>query len=278
MCFLSRQLHTTTNHLLLSLACADFVVGFLQMPFEMVHLHGCWILGDFVCVLSYFLSFLMCSVSVGNMVLISVDRYVAICDPMFYPVRVTVRRVQLCICLCWICSALHSIWILREFLKRPDMYNSCYGECVVMIDYIEGSVDLVVTFIVPIVVIIALYMRVFVVAVSQARAMRSHIAAITQQRSNIITAKKSEMKAARTLGAVVLVFLLCFSPYYCFSIAEENTVVGAFSAAVQIWLLYFNSCINPLIYAFFYPWFRKSVRHIVTLQILQPGSCETNIR
>ncbi|KAM4560798.1 trace amine-associated receptor 6-like [Fundulus diaphanus] len=41
--------------------------------------------------------------------------------------------------------------------------------------------------------------------------------------------------------------------------------------------IYFNSCLNPLIYALFYPWFRKAIRHIVTLQILQPGSCEVTL-
>ncbi|GLD68296.1 trace amine-associated receptor 13c-like protein [Lates japonicus] len=52
---------------------------------------------------------------------------------------------------------------------------------------------------------IALYMGVFVVAVSQARAMRSHVSAITAQYSMTVTVKKSELKAARTLGVVFFV-------------------------------------------------------------------------
>ncbi|XP_050925305.1 trace amine-associated receptor 13c-like [Lates calcarifer] len=233
-----RQLHTTTNLLLLSLAVADFLVGFMQMPAEIPLFGGCWMLGDLICALNYFLGFLTVSVSVGSMVLISVDRYMAICDPMFYSTKITVKKVQLCICLCWIFSAVHSSWILRDVLKQPDKYISCYGECVVVSSFTEGMVDLVVTFLGPILVITLLYLRVFVVAVSQARAMRSHIAAVTLQRSETGKAKKSEMK---------------------------------------IWLLYFNSCLNPVIYVFFYPWFRKSIKHIVTLQILQPGSCEVNL-
>ncbi|XP_071338865.1 trace amine-associated receptor 13c-like [Trachinotus anak] len=272
-----RQLHTTTNLLLLSLAVADFLVGFLQMPAAILLFRGCWILGDLICAAIYFLGYLTVSVSVGNMVLISVDRYMAICDPMFYSTKVTLKRVQYCVCLCWICSAVHSSWILRDFLKEPERYKICHGECVVISTSAEGIVDLIVTFLGPILVIILLYMRVFVVAVSQARAMRSHITAVTLQRSETVKTKRSEMKAARTLGVVVAMFLLCSCPYYCFAVATMNNLIAATSSGVETWLVYFNSCLNPVIYVFFYPWFRKSVKHIITLQILQPGSSQTNL-
>uniref|UniRef100_A0A3B4W963 G-protein coupled receptors family 1 profile domain-containing protein n=1 Tax=Seriola lalandi dorsalis TaxID=1841481 RepID=A0A3B4W963_SERLL len=232
-----RQLYTSTNLLLLSLAVADFVVGLLQMPVILLQNQGCWILGDLMCAVHYFLGFLIVSVSVGNMVLISVDRYIAICDPMFYSTKVTMKRVQYCVYLCWVFSAVHSSWILRDFLKQPNRFNSCYGDCVVVVSF--------------------------------ARAMRSHVAAVTLQRSQTVKAKKSEIKAARTLGVVVAVFLLCNSPYYCFAVAAESNLVGASSAPIEIWLVYFNSCLNPVIYVFFYPWFRKSIKKIVTLKILQ---------
>ncbi|XP_078030366.1 trace amine-associated receptor 8a-like [Epinephelus lanceolatus] len=272
-----RQLHTTTNFILLSLAVADFLVGLVLIPAEIIIYRGCWILGDIMCVVYYFSAFFAVSASVGNMVLISADRYIAICDPMFYSTKVTVKKVQLCICLCWIFSAVHSSWMLRDFLKQPGRYNSCYGECVIVVNYIEGAVDLVVTFLGPFLVIIILYMRVFVVAVSQARVMRSRITADTLQRSNTVTAKKSEMKAARTLGIVVVVFIVCNCPYYCFTVAAENNLAGASSGNIELWLVYFNSCLNPVIYVFFYTWFRKAIKHIVTLQILKPGSSEANI-
>ncbi|KAK2840472.1 hypothetical protein Q5P01_014212 [Channa striata] len=266
-----RQLHTPTNLLLLSLAFSDFMVGLQQMPFGILIWQGCWFLGDFACALNSLLGFVTNSVSVGNMVLISADRYVAICEPMYYHTKVTVTAVNLCVCLCWMFSLLYSSWILRDLFKKPDRYLSCYGECAVTISYIEGTAVFVLTFAGPITVIVVLYTRVFVVAVSQARAMRSQVAAY--QSSVTVTAKKSELKAARNLGVVVVVFLLCFSPYYFISVAGGNSLDMAF----EIWVLYFNSCLNPVIYALFYPWFRKAVKQIVTLQILQPGSCEPNM-
>ncbi|XP_068590291.1 trace amine-associated receptor 13c-like [Cebidichthys violaceus] len=271
-----KQLHTPTNLLLLSLAVSDFFVGLL-MCFQIVLIDGCWFFGDIMCMLYQYLGYITTSASVGTMVLISVDRYVAICDSLHYLNKVTQKTVKICVCLCWICSAfLHSL-LLKDNLEQPGRYNSCFGECVIVIDYISGLADLFLTFIGPVTVIIVLYMRVFVVAVFQARAMRSHTAAFSVKSSVRVTAKKSELKAARTLGVVIVVFLMCLCPYYCVSLTGQDTLINASTAAFVICLVFFNSCLNPVIYAFFYPWFRKSIRLIVTLKILQPGSYVTNI-
>ncbi|XP_049449472.1 trace amine-associated receptor 13c-like [Epinephelus fuscoguttatus] len=271
-----KQLHTPTNFLLLSLAVSDFIVGLL-MFFQIMRIDGCWFLGDFMCVIHTVLSFIITSSSVGTMVLISVDRYVAICDPLHYPTKVTVRRVRICVCLCWGCSVLYDSLILKDNLKQPGSYNSCSGECVFALNYIAGVVDLILTFICPITAIITLYVRVFVVAVSQARAMRSHITAVRRQGSVKVTANKSELKAARTLGVVVVVFLSCLGPYFCSAFVDQDSLFGIATVALGTWLFYFNSCLNPMIYAFCYPWFVKSIKLIVTFKIFQPDSCDASV-
>ncbi|KAM3874429.1 trace amine-associated receptor 8a-like [Diretmus argenteus] len=270
-----RQLHTPTNFLLLSLAVSDFLVGFLLMPGIIVFLGGCWLLGNIMCALYIYANFIITCSSVGNMVLIAVDRYVAICDPLRYPTNITPRRVQICVILCWVCCVSYSGLILKDFLKQPDRYNSCVGECMIVINYTIGTVDFIVSFIGPVTVIIVLYSRVFVVAVSQARAMRSHIVPVRNRRSVTVTAKKSEMKAARTLGIVIVVFLVCYGPIYLSAFGGNDGTDLDYNFVA--FLLYSNSLINPVIYALFYPWFRKSIKLIVTLNILQSDSCEANV-
>ncbi|XP_031157319.1 trace amine-associated receptor 13c-like [Sander lucioperca] len=271
-----RQLHTPTNILLLSLAVSDFLVGLVLMPGEILRKRSCWFLGDFVCFLNNYLSGIITISSVGNMVLISVDRYVAICDPLHYTTRITVNRVKLCVCLCWLYSVSYSLLFVKDELTQPGRFNSCYGECAFVVHYVVGVIDVVLSFIVPVTVIIALYLRVFAVAVSQARAMRSHITAVTLQLSVTPKAKKSELKAARTLGVLIVVFIMCFCPFYSFLLTGDS-LVSASSVSYVLFVFYCNSCLNPVIYALFYPWFRKAVKLIVTRQILQPGSCETNM-
>ncbi|XP_068185917.1 trace amine-associated receptor 13c-like [Antennarius striatus] len=271
-----KQLHTPTNLLLLSLAVSDCTVGLL-LVFQIILIDGCWFLGDILCVVYFVLYYMITSASIGTMVLISVDRYVAICHPLHYSAKVTKRKINICICLCWIfCVLVHSL-ILKDNLKQPGGYNTCVGQCVINVNYDSGLADMILSFIIPVSIIVVLYMRVFVVAVSQARAMRSHITSVTIKCSVKVTAKKSEMKAAITLGVVVVVFLICVCPYFCVSLSGQDSKIDASSSAFIMCLFYFNSCLNPLIYALFYPWFRKSIKLIVTLKILEADSCDTNM-
>ncbi|XP_047227571.1 trace amine-associated receptor 13c-like [Girardinichthys multiradiatus] len=271
-----RKLHTTTNILLLSLAVSDFLVGLLLMPGEILRSTTCWFLGDVICSLYFLFGCQIVCGSIGNIVLISVDRYVAICHPLHYATRITLGRVKCCICLCWLGAGFYSIYYLKDELIQPGRGKSCFGECMLLMSYLTGTIDLILTFIIPVSIIILLYMRVFVVAVSQARAMRSHITAVTLHCSANPATKRSELKAARTLGVLIVVYLTCYCPYYTYSLVETN-VTSTTYASFFIFLFYFNSCLNPVIYALFYPWFRKAIKVIVTLQILQPGSCDANI-
>ncbi|KAM3585377.1 uncharacterized protein V6R79_016144 [Siganus canaliculatus] len=172
-----RQLLTPTNALLLSLAVSDLVVGLLVMPIEgLRHIETCWLLGRLMCALTPYVSYCLLSVSVGNMVLISIDRYLAISDPMLYSSKVTLNRVKISVCCCWTASIIYNGCILKGHLQQPDRFSSCRGDCLVVISYISGTVDLFVTLILPCTVMAALNIRVFIVAISQMRDIRMQTA------------------------------------------------------------------------------------------------------
>ncbi|XP_068447079.1 trace amine-associated receptor 13c-like [Clinocottus analis] len=271
-----KQLHTPTNALLLSLAVSDLVVGLLVMPINgLLHLETCWLLGDMMCAVIAYVSFCLISVSVGNMVLISIDRYVAICDPLLYATKITLKKAKTSICLCWACSLLYNGCILMEHLEQPDRSSSCYGECVLVISNVAGVLDVFFTFLGPCTVMVVLYMKVFVVAISQQRIIRLQTTTATVTLA--LTAKRSEGKAGRTLGIVICVFLMCFCPYFSPSLAGQESSTSSSYSAVLSWIMMMNSCVNPLIYALFYPWFRKAIKLIITLKILHHHSRQEKV-
>ncbi|XP_023806937.2 trace amine-associated receptor 13c-like [Oryzias latipes] len=265
-----KQLQTPTNLLLLSLAVSDFFVGLLVV-FQILLIDGCWFLGDVMCVAYYIVDYVVTSASVETVVLISVDCYVAICEPLRYSMKVTKRRVCISVSGCWIFSFLCVFLVMKNNLQQPGSHNSCQGECVVVFDQFSGLVDVLFFFVGPVSVVLVLYIRVFVVAVSQVRAMRT----CAVHGSARVTLKKSELKSARTLGLVGLAFLICLCPY--FSVTQTGQEAQFQASSFAFVLFYFNSLLNPLIYALFYPWFRKSAKLIITLQVLRAGSSQINV-
>nr|XP_055063191.1 trace amine-associated receptor 13c-like [Misgurnus anguillicaudatus] len=87
--------------------------------------------------------------------------------------------------------------------------------------------------------------------------------------------RKSESKAALTLGIIVVIHLVCWLPVYiCFLPAGIEVPVPVTNT--MLWTVYCNSGLNPVVYALFYPWFRKSVKHILSLNIFRPSSSLIN--
>ncbi|KAK2856980.1 hypothetical protein Q5P01_005715 [Channa striata] len=260
-----RQLHTPQTTL-----------GLLVMPIEgLRYIETCWLLGKLMCALSPYFFYCLVSTSLGHMVLISIVRYVTICDPLQHNSKITITNVNICVCLCWAFSIIYNGLILMEHMGQPDRFSSCHGECVVVVSYIPGTIDLFITFVGPCTVMVVLYMKVFLVALSQMRVIQSQTAATNAKAA--LTTKKSQGKAARTLGILIVVFLMCFCPYYYPTFAGEDISTNLSYYFILTWIELLNSCLNPLIYALFYPWFRKAIKLIFTLRILQAHSREVCI-
>uniref|UniRef100_A0AAQ4NPP3 G-protein coupled receptors family 1 profile domain-containing protein n=1 Tax=Gasterosteus aculeatus aculeatus TaxID=481459 RepID=A0AAQ4NPP3_GASAC len=86
--------------------------------------------------------------------------------------------------------------------------------------------------------------------------------------------KQSEHKAAKTLGIVLGGFIFCWMPFFLNSIIDAYTgfSTSAFVFEALVWLGYFNSTLNPIIYALFYPCFKKCFCLIVNLKIFNSQS------
>ncbi|XP_072515018.1 trace amine-associated receptor 7c-like [Salminus brasiliensis] len=273
-----KELHTPTNLLILSLAVADLLVGMFVMPVRIMELiDSCWYLGETACSASLVINGFSMAASLCSLILIAVDRYIAVSDPLLYSTRITVSKTSLFISLGWSLCLLYIIIYLyfNHHLLQSQIISRCYGECVVSIKDSWVIVDLVLLFLAPCSVILILYSIIFIAARRQAKAVR----AVTDASKRHGSANSSKTKAAKTLGIVIFVYLACWIPFYISSpnLSVESLTTSSIVWTVFVWVICLNSSVNPLIYAIFYPWFRTSVKFIVTCRIFKFSSSRFNL-
>lgn len=271
-----KQLHTPTNLLIMSLAVADLLVGLIVMPVNIMDLiDNCWYLGKTLCSLYPVFNYLSVSASSGSLVFIAVDRYIAITNPLLYTTKITVYKTSLFIVLTWSCAVLYNIlfYVFNGHLLHPDAFSKCVGECVVVQTHSASMADLFISFIGPCIAMLFIYLRIFKVARYQVKS----ISALECDNAHGRGVKSVKNKAVKTLGIVIFVYLSCWIPYYLHSLSVSSLSSMSVVWIVLNWLIYINSSVNPLIYAIFYPWFRASVKYIVTCKIFQASSSMFNL-
>ncbi|XP_053497484.1 trace amine-associated receptor 13c-like [Ictalurus furcatus] len=273
-----KQLHTATNMLVLSLAVSDFLVGALIMPPALMWtIESCWIFGRDFCISFGLICGFLTILSIYNIVLIAVDRYLALSNPFLYMNRVSVRITGIVIVCVW-CVLLAYSSLLLYYNGNFSNTVMCPGECSLFLNDVWSVIDLIFSFTFPLSVIIILYTRVFVIAKKHATAIRE-LNNHTRPKTQKITSHsmKSERKAAKVLGILVSVFLMCLLPYFIYSLLGDVIEIHSETFQKLAIVLYLNSTINPVIYALFYSWFRRCIKLIITLRIFQTDSTLINI-
>ncbi|XP_046730120.1 trace amine-associated receptor 13c-like [Silurus meridionalis] len=260
-----KQLHTPTNILVLSLAVSDFLIGALVMPPVLISaIESCWIFDTGYCISFLMTTYVLSSLAIYNVALIAVDRYLALSNPFLYTNNISKRTMSIVVVFNWFGSLLYNI-LLCYFNGSFTSSIMCPGECFLLLNEVWSVVDLIITFIFPCSIIIILYSRVFLIAKKHATAIRelnNHTRPQTQKITS--HSMKSERKAAKVLGIVVSVFIVCFLPYFIYSLLADVIGMQA-DAFMKVYIvLCLNSTINPIIYALFYPWFRRCVKLIIT--------------
>uniref|UniRef100_A0A8C5PHG0 G-protein coupled receptors family 1 profile domain-containing protein n=1 Tax=Leptobrachium leishanense TaxID=445787 RepID=A0A8C5PHG0_9ANUR len=275
-----KKLHTPTNFLILSLAITDFLLGLMVMPYSMARsITSCWYFGDLFCTVHSCLDMIFCTTSIFHLFFISVDRYYAVCQPLHYYRKITTQVIEVYLFISWSAACVYSFGLVLSNVNMEGLEDnslSCVGSCVLTFNKVWAVVSSLIHFFIPGTTMIGIYIHIFSIASKHAKIIKRQT---NNMGSNSKTAYKVEGKAARTLGLVMGVFLLCWLPFFIITVVEPfinfSTSADLYNAA--LWLGYFNSALNPIIYALFYPCFQKSFKCFITGNIFKANSSSVHV-
>ncbi|XP_067671255.1 neuropeptide FF receptor 2-like isoform X2 [Haliotis asinina] len=268
---LNRKMRTTTNVLILNLAVSDLMVAAFCMWVHVGYqIAPEWPFGDFVCKVNTFFQVLSVTSSVLTLTVISVERFMAI----VFPFRAKWSSVVtgLVIVLTWCVSTMIAsphLWIRQQFKLQwkdrleiwceevwPKIYKNADCETYQPGKMIYYIVEGVVMYFVPIAVMIGAY-SVITIKLCLRRAPGTLIG------STASAQEKSKRKVVKMLVAVLVVFVLCWTPQQFMLLWDVFRPKGKIEAYLDdikyaaLYVAYLNSSLNPVLYGGFNENFRK---------------------
>ncbi|XP_017051759.1 LOW QUALITY PROTEIN: 5-hydroxytryptamine receptor 2B [Drosophila ficusphila] len=179
---LERNLQNVANYLVASLAVADLFVACLVMPLGAVYeISNGWILGPELCDIWTSCDVLCCTASILHLVAIAADRYWTVTNIDYNNLR-TPRRVFLMIFCVWFAALIVSLapqfgWKDPDYMKRIEEQH-----CMVSQDVGYQIFATCCTFYVPLLVILFLYWKIYIIARKriQRRAQKSFNVTLTE--------------------------------------------------------------------------------------------------
>lgn len=250
----STNLRCVTNVFIVSLAVTDILVAAVSIPVWLViqntecinNVNAC---GPILLAFWRCLDILFSTASIMNLCAISCDRFIAITSPLRYAQIITKNRAII---------ALICLWSYSIIIATINLHGGIYYPVLVF----------VVSFLLPLSVMIYSYSRIFLAAVHQVRRIQPIRQAFYFKR---------EIKAAKTLALVMGAFIVCWTPFFVINIVvrfSQGFYVKPIVTLAIKWLHYGNSALNPVIYSSTNRDFRNKIVRVLPCKC---GSFHSNI-
>ncbi|XP_041479381.1 dopamine receptor 4-like [Lytechinus variegatus] len=263
--FQRRKKSRSTDTLVSALAVADFLTSVVILPVPQAATFPSTFLGEFYCrVLS--LNGLMWFFVLGSiytLVAISIERYIAIIYPIYFKRAVTRRRISVAIVLIWVVTILCSIFVY--FIFKVDGTS---GRCVLNHPipegfYISGAFLFVIRLVFPTTTML-------VTQVIIARKLY-HQSLLFRKDDESTFHTKARRRVVKTMAIVITIYIICWSPSQtAFILFSFGVLPRSFRGTSWYYITntmgFFNSCLNPIIYAARFKEFRVAVKQMITCQ------------
>lgn len=240
-----KSIRNHPNIFVISLACADLVLGIVETPLYLVNASPDVDLPYFY--ISFDIS--MFSAAIFSCTLLSIERALKIKFPYWYVNNVTTSRIKKVVLLGWIAAIL----VGSLSLTRGENSNS--------IRYVLFISIFI--YVLPVLAITVSYTSIFLVAHKHTKSIRRQNSGIAGQQTRI---RISEVKTAWRLGVFIIVYVICWTPHFInlwwrvlleHDLLEHNMPLAFAVAGPTLPIV--NAVINPFLYALFNPAFRKGI-------------------
>ena len=157
------------NWFIASLAVSDLLLGLLIMPFSLANeLMGYWVFGDVLCQMWLSIDVLLCTASILNLCLISLDRYWSITRAVSYVRNRTKQRAIIMITTVWLLSAIICFPPLVGW-KRPQKKINGFPLCLLSQEPGYVVYSTLGSFYIPLIVMVIVYFKIYLAARERAR-------------------------------------------------------------------------------------------------------------
>lgn len=255
-----RRLRTNSNILVACLAGTDLLVGLVLFPIAIaVEVRrilgaGYFCTWEKVCVVA---SIGMSFPSFGHLVVISIDRYVAIKHSLRYPEIVTNQRMIIGVILAWAVAAFLTCQeIIMAVIDTETKIYSTYLQVMSVNLGIIGSLY----------VAVIIYTNGYIFSETRRQNKRLQAEQLTYEEAK---KAKKDNKAAKILALILGALILTLAPSIIAVVLTafmHNPLEPRFRSVVWSWIMTFSmssSLVNPIIYF----WRIKKLRH-ASLEIL----------
>ena len=264
----TQSLHTVSNLVIVNLATTDLIMATFVLPMWVVTTVLETIVPEKLCTGVAMVTLMLFLESLTTMSVISVDRYIWICNPLKYSIWVNERRMCVVIACTWLQSILFAsapLFGYGNYTFRPAEMAICW------LDFLYSAnftvLILCLTILPSYTVIVVCYARIFYVARQQATTRRwPSPAARSTVNSNFQTptvknklvykasirlrSSIRQLRGYKTVFVIVFCFLLCWTPYIgllTYSVLASYRPNYALDFVVT-YLAFASSIANPLIF------------------------------
>ncbi|XP_046592124.1 adipokinetic hormone/corazonin-related peptide receptor variant I isoform X1 [Neodiprion lecontei] len=246
------------NTMLMHLAIADLLVTFIMMPTEIGWAATVtWNAGDAMCRIMAFFRMFGLYLSSFVLVCISVDRYYAVLKPLH--LMDVDRRGKVMLTIAWAGSTICSLPQMVVFHVDNHPVFTWYEQCITYNTFPSYTHELtyslfgmITMYALPLIVIIFSYASIIIEIYKRSRESFTD----KMRRSSLGFLGRAKIRTLKMTIIIVLVFFVCWTPYYVMSLWYwiDRPSAEKVDLRIQKCLFLFactNSCMNPIVYGVF---------------------------